>query len=144
MTIAVGHGKHAARNIDAFLRGESFMKAPKKDLASFDKLHLWYYTSVEQRPQAHAEMQRRRTSFEEVVQGLNEKEAVYGLEALPVLWQLLRVRRLLRRLSGRRDRQARAGKRYQYIYELCTGCAVCFEQCPCHSISMIPEPIAVA
>ncbi|MGE5770083.1 MAG: hypothetical protein ACM32G_07310 [Betaproteobacteria bacterium] len=24
-------------------------------------------------------------------------------------------------------------KRYQYIYELCTGCAICFEQCPCHS-----------
>ena len=36
------------------------------------------------------------------------------------------------------------GKRYQYIYELCTGCAICFEQCPCHSISMIPEPSPVA
>jgi Pyruvate/2-oxoacid:ferredoxin oxidoreductase delta subunit len=35
------------------------------------------------------------------------------------------------------------GKRYQYIYELCTGCAICFEQCPCHSISMIPEPSLV-
>ena len=44
VTIAVGHGKHAARNIDAFLRGESYLRAPKKDLASFDKLHLWYYT----------------------------------------------------------------------------------------------------
>ena len=77
VTIGVGHGKKAARNIDAFLRGESYVKPPKKDLATFDKLHLWYYTDVEQRPQAHVEMQRRRTSFEEVVQGLNEKEAVY-------------------------------------------------------------------
>ena len=76
VTIAVGHGKHAARNIDAFLRDESYIKAPKKDLASFDKLHLWYYTSVEQRPQAHIEMQRQ-SSFVEVVQGLLEKEAVY-------------------------------------------------------------------
>ena len=46
VTIGVGHGKKAARNIDAFLRGESYLKAPKKDLASFDKLHLWYYTDV--------------------------------------------------------------------------------------------------
>ena len=110
VTIAVGHGKHAARNIDAFLRGESYIKAPKKDLASFDKLHLWYYTSVEQRPQAHPRCSGAAPAFEEVVQGLNEKEAVYEVEALPVLWQLLRVRRLLRRLSGRRDRQARAGQ----------------------------------
>ena len=32
------------------------------------------------------------------------------------------------------------GRRYQYIYSKCTGCAVCFWQCPCHAIEMIPEP----
>jgi Pyruvate/2-oxoacid:ferredoxin oxidoreductase delta subunit len=32
------------------------------------------------------------------------------------------------------------GKRYRYDYERCTGCAVCFEQCPCHAIDMIAEP----
>jgi len=36
------------------------------------------------------------------------------------------------------------GKRYRYDYDLCTGCAVCFEQCPCHAIEMIPEPPAAA
>ena len=25
-------------------------------------------------------------------------------------------------------------------YDLCTGCATCFEQCPCHAIDMVPEP----
>ncbi|MBK8704745.1 MAG: 4Fe-4S binding protein [Saprospiraceae bacterium] len=25
------------------------------------------------------------------------------------------------------------------IDDLCTGCAVCFEQCPCHAIDMVPE-----
>ena len=24
--------------------------------------------------------------------------------------------------------------------DTCTGCAVCFEQCPCYAIEMIPEP----
>ena len=29
---------------------------------------------------------------------------------------------------------------YEIDFDLCTGCAVCFEQCPCHAIEMIPEP----
>ncbi len=32
------------------------------------------------------------------------------------------------------------GKRYRFHYDLCTGCAVCRNQCPCHAIEMIPEP----
>ena len=31
------------------------------------------------------------------------------------------------------------GRRYRFDYALCTGCAVCFEQCPCHAIEMIDE-----
>ena len=31
------------------------------------------------------------------------------------------------------------GNRYRFDYDRCTGCAVCFEQCPCHAIEMIPE-----
>ena len=34
------------------------------------------------------------------------------------------------------------GRRYEYDYTKCTGCAVCFEQCPCHAISMVREPDA--
>ena len=32
-----------------------------------------------------------------------------------------------------------SGRRYRFDYALCTGCAVCFEQCPCHAIEMIDE-----
>ena len=28
---------------------------------------------------------------------------------------------------------------YHFNYTLCTGCAVCFEQCPCHAIDMKVE-----
>lgn len=31
------------------------------------------------------------------------------------------------------------GNKYRYDYDLCTGCGVCQEQCPCHAIEMIPE-----
>ena len=32
------------------------------------------------------------------------------------------------------------GRRYEIDYALCTGCAVCVEQCPCHAMEMVPEP----
>jgi len=32
------------------------------------------------------------------------------------------------------------GHRYKFDYSRCTGCAVCFEQCPCYAIDLIPEP----
>ena len=33
-----------------------------------------------------------------------------------------------------------AGHRYRFDYDRCTGCGACFEQCPVHSIEMLPEP----
>ena len=35
------------------------------------------------------------------------------------------------------------GMRYRFDYDACTGCGVCFEQCPCYAIDMIPEPAKV-
>ena len=31
------------------------------------------------------------------------------------------------------------GYRYEFDYDKCTGCGACYEQCPVHSIEMIPE-----
>ena len=38
VTVAVGHGKKAANHIDAFLRGETYVKPPKHEIATYDKL----------------------------------------------------------------------------------------------------------
>ncbi|MBK8176179.1 MAG: NAD(P)-binding protein [Rhodospirillales bacterium] len=140
VTIGVGHGKKAARNIDAFLRGEGFIKPPKKDLADFEKLHLWFYTGVEQRPQGHVEMQKRRTSFDEVVHGLGEKEAVYEAKRCLSCGNCFECDGCYGACPEDAVIKLGPGNRYQYNYDLCTGCAVCFEQCPCHAITMIPEP----
>ena len=34
------------------------------------------------------------------------------------------------------------GQGYSVDRRECTGCAVCFEQCPCHAIEMVAEPVA--
>ena len=69
VTVAVGHGKLAARNIDAFLRGEAFVHAPQPELASFDKLNSWYYGEAPKTVRPVLEIARRTSTFEEVVKG---------------------------------------------------------------------------
>ena len=140
VTIGVGHGKKAARNIDAWLRGQTYDKPAKHDLASFDKLHLWYYTDAEQRPQSHLEMTHRRTTFTEVVQGLSEKEAVYEAKRCLSCGNCFECDGCYGACPEDAVIKLGPGLRYRYDYDKCTGCAVCFEQCPCHAIEMIPEP----
>src|SRR5450830_2057936 len=46
VTVGVGHGKKAARHIDAWLRGEQYMPAPKHEAATFNYLNPWYYADA--------------------------------------------------------------------------------------------------
>ena len=39
MTVAIGHGKKAARNIDAWLRGTHYQRPAQHELAGYDKLN---------------------------------------------------------------------------------------------------------
>src|SRR5512134_1933748 len=46
VTVAVGHGKKAARHIDAWLRGGAYAKEKNHEAATFDKLNPWYYSDA--------------------------------------------------------------------------------------------------
>ena len=144
VTIGVGHGKKAARNIDAWLRGEAYVKPRKHDLATFDKLHVWYYTDAAQRPQGHLDIKGRQSSFKEVVEGLSQKEALYEARRCLSCGNCYECDGCFGACPEDAVIKLGPGKRYRYDYDLCTGCAVCFEQCPCHAIEMIPEPPAAA
>ena len=108
VTVAVGHGKKAARCIDAWLRGATYDKPASSSLVTFDMLHLPVFSDVDPAVQ-------RQLSDAGPGIGLRgsggRPERARGTArgaALPVLRQLLRVRQLLRGLSGTGDRQARA------------------------------------
>ena len=140
VTIGVGHGKKAARHIDAWLRGADYTAPPKPELASFDKLHLWFYTDAAQRPQSHLDIARRKASFDEVVGGLSEKEATYEAKRCLSCGNCFECDGCYGACPEDAIIKLGPGRRYKYNYDLCTGCAVCYEQCPCHAIEMVPEP----
>jgi len=159
VTIAVGHGKKAARNIDAWLRGATYVKPvhrqPGKDtagtieqttggtpmppIAEFEKLNLWFYTEAMKRPQGHLEMLQRRTTFGEVMQGLSPSEATYEAKRCLSCGNCFECDGCYGACPEDAIIKLGPGQRYQYNYDLCTGCAICFEQCPCHAIELRPE-----
>jgi NADPH-dependent glutamate synthase beta subunit-like oxidoreductase len=140
VTVAVGHGKKAARHIDAYLRGTTYERPPKHDLADFDKLHVWYFTDAAQRQQPALDIAERTRSFDEVIAGLTESEAQYEARRCLSCGNCFECDGCYGACPEKAVIKLGPGKRYRYDYDLCTGCAICFEQCPCHAIEMIPEP----
>jgi len=140
VTVAVGHGKKAARNIDAWLRGEVYTAPPKHPLASFDKLHVWYFTDAEQRSQESINLEQRQSGFEEVVHGLSKNDAVF--EALRCLscGNCFECDGCFGACPERAITKLGKNKGYAVNFDKCTGCGACYQQCPCHAIEMIPEP----
>ncbi|MGA2008599.1 MAG: NAD(P)-binding protein, partial [Solirubrobacteraceae bacterium] len=77
VTVGVGHGKQAARNIDTWLRGAEFVHAREPKLAGFDTLNTWYYADAPKTVAPQLDLVRRQSSFDEVTQGLDESNALF-------------------------------------------------------------------
>ncbi len=142
VTAGVGHGKKAARHIDAFLRGAEYVKPPKHEIIPFEKLHLGFLTDAEQRQQAYVPPEQRRYGFAEIVKGLSHSEAAYETKRCYSCGNCFECDGCYGACPEQAIIKLGPGKRYRFDYNLCTGCAVCFEYCPCHAIEMIPEPKA--
>jgi NADPH-dependent glutamate synthase beta subunit-like oxidoreductase len=140
VTVGVGHGKKAARNIDAWLRATDPASAPKHELASLDKLHLWYFGDHARRQQPELAVDERLSGFGEVVGGFTAEQAVYEAGRCLSCGNCFECDGCLGACPEDAVIKLGAGHRYRFDYDRCTGCAVCFEQCPVHAIEMIPEP----
>ncbi|MBK7432543.1 MAG: FAD-dependent oxidoreductase [Chitinophagaceae bacterium] len=139
-TIAIGQGKKAARYIDGYLKQNPYIKPEKHATASYRKLHMWYKTEAPQKEQDKLSPVEAVKSFEEVNAGLSEKEARYEAQRCLSCGNCFECDGCYGACPEDAIIKLGKGKRYRFNYDACTGCAVCFEQCPCHAIEMIPEP----
>jgi NADPH-dependent glutamate synthase beta subunit-like oxidoreductase len=142
VTVAVGHGKRAARHIDAWLSGAAPEPAVRPALATFDTLNTWYYADA---PRAHRPLldrARRESTFDEVVLGHDEATA------------LLEARRCLScgNCFGCDNcygvcpdnavlKPGGPGPDYLIDLDYCKGCGICVAECPSGAIQMVPEEI---
>ena len=139
VTIATGHGKKAARYINAWLRDDLYEPAAKHPIVEHDKLQLWYSTEAPKRTQGELSPAARLGGFEEILQGYSEKEALFEARRCLSCGNCFECDGCYGSCPEDAIIKLGKGKRYLYDYDKCTGCASCFEQCPCHAIEMVSE-----
>jgi NADPH-dependent glutamate synthase beta subunit-like oxidoreductase len=77
VTVATGHGKKAARHIDAWLRGARYERPEKRPIVGFSGLNLPIYSDAAPSKERHLPVEARGTRFDEIVSGLSEAEALH-------------------------------------------------------------------
>ncbi|MFA7400313.1 MAG: NAD(P)-binding protein [Sideroxydans sp.] len=141
VTVAVGHGKKAARNIDAWLRGATQEVPPKHELAEFDKLNTWYYSDADKTVRPMLDIIRRQTSFDEVQGGLNESTALFEARRCLSCGNCFECDNCYGVCPDNAVIKLGPGKRFEFKYDYCKGCGLCVAECPCGAIKMVPEDI---
>jgi len=139
VTVAVGHGKKAARHIDAWLRGTAYAPAPKHEVATFDKLNTWYYADAPKTVRPQLDAVRRTSTFEEVVQGLDETNALFEARRCLSCGNCFECDNCYGVCPDNAVIKLGPGMRFEFNLDYCKGCGVCEAECPCGAINMIPE-----
>jgi NADPH-dependent glutamate synthase beta subunit-like oxidoreductase len=143
VTVGVGHGKKAARCVDAWLRGVDYEPPPKPELATFDTLNTWYYSDAPRTVRPELEAARRRSTFEEVVGGLYESNALFEARRCMSCGNCFSCDNCYGVCPDNAVIKLDPSGPYMYAYDLdyCKGCGICAEECPCGAIEMTPETV---
>lgn len=141
VTTAVGHGKKAARYITAYLKGETYTPAEKHETASFDKLNTWYYEEENMREQPVLDLNKRKSTFGEVLGDLDEANAQYEARRCMSCGNCFECDNCYTVCPDNAIIKLGRGNRFQINYDYCKGCGMCVEECPCGSMLMEPEEL---
>ncbi len=141
VTVGVGHGKKAARHIDAWLRGSTYAPAPKHDAAAFDRLNTWYYSDAPKTVRPMLDTVRRQSTFDEVVRGLDESSALFEARRCLSCGNCFECDNCYGVCPDNAVIKLGAGQRFEINYDYCKGCGLCAAECPCGAIAMVAEEI---
>lgn len=140
VTIGTGHGKRAARRIDAWLNmGRYDTQRPKHPVVHLDDMNVWYFGEHDRRAHKEAEVETRVRDFTEIVQGLTAEEARFEATRCLSCGNCFECDGCFGACPEDAVIKLGPGNRYRFDYDRCTGCATCYEQCPVHAIEMVPE-----
>jgi 2-oxoacid:acceptor oxidoreductase delta subunit (pyruvate/2-ketoisovalerate family) len=141
VTVAIGHGKKAARHIDAWLSGSTVVPAEKREIASFERLNTWYYTDAPKTLRPMLDIIRRQSTFEEVQGGLDENTALFEARRCLSCGNCFECDNCYGVCPDNAVIKLGPGKGFEFNYDYCKGCGVCVAECPCGAIRMEAENI---
>jgi Pyruvate/2-oxoacid:ferredoxin oxidoreductase delta subunit len=145
VTVAVGHGKKAARHIDAWLRGSRYEPAPKHPVATFDRLNPWYYSDAPKTLRPQLDAARRTSSFDEVQGGLTEANALFEARRCLSCGNCFSCDNCYGvcpdNAVAKLNLAPGEGRNYDFKLDYCKGCGLCASECPCGAIDLEPESV---
>jgi len=141
VTVAIGHGKKAARHIDAWLRGAVYDPGEKHEIAEFANLNAWYYSDASKTVRPMLDMQKRVTSFDEVVMALDANTALFEARRCLSCGNCFECDNCYGVCPDNAVVKLGPGNRFRFNYDYCKGCGMCEAECPCGAIRMVPEEI---
>ena len=143
VTVGIGHGKKAARNIDVWLRGADGATPLKHADAAFAGLNTWYYTDAPRTMRPRLDAARRQSTFEEIVHGLDEETALFEARRCLSCGNCFGCDNCFGVCPDNAVIKLEGGGAYAYAIDLdyCKGCGICAQECPCGAIAMEPEEV---
>ncbi len=141
VTAAVGHGKKAARAIDAWLSGTLYEEPKRGAPADFKRLNTWYFSDAPKTVRPMLDMVRRQTTFEEVLKGLTEENALYEARRCMSCGNCFECDNCYGVCPDNAITKLGNGRGYAINYDFCKGCGICANECPCGAIDMNREDI---
>ena len=139
VTVGAGHGKKAARHIDGWLSGKAWVPPEKHEIATFGNLNTWYYSDAPKMVRPLLDIVRRTSTFEEVVSGLDEKNALFEARRCLSCGNCFECDNCYGVCPDNAVVKLGPGKRFEFNYDYCKGCGMCVSECPCGAIKMVPE-----
>ena len=139
VTVAIGHGKKAARHIDAWLRGTRLAPQPPHAPALFEQLNPWYYSDAPKQMRPQLDLARRTSSFDEVQGGLTEDNALFEARRCLSCGNCFECDNCYGVCPDNAVIKLGPGKRFEFNLDYCKGCGICAAECPCGAIEMRPE-----
>jgi NADPH-dependent glutamate synthase beta subunit-like oxidoreductase len=140
VTTAVGHGRGAARHVDAWLRGVAHTPPPRPPDATIESVNGWYYSDAPRTVRPHLEAARRASTFDEVVAGLDETTALFEARRCLSCGNCFECDNCYGVCPDNAVIKLGPGKGYRFDLDYCKGCGICVQECPCGAIEMRPEP----
>ena len=141
VTVAIGHGKRAARAIDAWLRGETYAEPSAAGAATFARLNTWYYADAPKQVRSQLDAVRRQSTFDEVVIGLNEDNALFEARRCMSCGNCFECDNCYGVCPDNAIIKLGPGKKFAINYDYCKGCGICAQECPCGAIDMVGEDL---
>jgi NADPH-dependent glutamate synthase beta subunit-like oxidoreductase len=140
VTVAIGHGKAAARNIDAWLNRVTVLPEPDLPPAEFSQLNPWYYSDAPRTVRPRLEAAHRVSDFGEVVSGLDADTALFEARRCLSCGNCFGCDNCFGVCPDNAVIKLGDGANsYTIDLDYCKGCGICVEECPCGAIEMVPE-----